>query len=285
MNRLLSISLFFWLIASPSIAEAPNRQFYANGGLGVLTLFNFGSERTLAEEIKKVILRANHAAYGSSRPGSVERGIEILSAALKTSSPNVPLLLERASLYADIDLHNRAIKDLMHVLQIDPENKFAHYGLGVLYLEQDRHRDAISALEIAIQRMPEPAFSLRTLAYALIEVGRFDDALVTALQVAAYWREDDFRRGGPWHRDAEGLIADIYCLAGQADRAIAVYEGMGELSPAYWKEKAEIIAKTDRVKNSSRLFKTPPDVVMRRWIRDGCPGLLTEEKRDVEEKT
>ena len=285
MRRFLLISLSFWLAASPLLAETPNRQFYANVGFGVSPLFSVGSERKLDEHIKKIILRANHAAYGSSRPGSVEKGIEILSSALKNTSPKVPLLLERASLYVEIELDNRATKDLMRVLQIDPENKFAHYGLGTIYLKQDRHAESISALEIAIQRMPESILLVRTMTYALVEVGRFEDAIVTARQAAVYWREDDFNRGGPWHRDAEGLLADVYCLAGQADKSIEVYQAMGELSPAYWKEKAEVIARTDRVKKSSKQFKTPPDVVMRRWIKNGCPGLLTEEKCNVEEKT
>jgi len=68
------------------------------------------------------------------------------------------------------------IEQLKQILELDPNDDVARFGLGNAYLETDRYEEAVQEFETVIRLKPDYTAAYRGLGKALEKAGRTEEA-------------------------------------------------------------------------------------------------------------
>ena len=81
------------------------------------------------------------------REGDLAAGVKILSGVLASNPDMVPALLERGTLYLELEKPAEAVRDFDQVVTLDPESYTGHYKLGLAYQKLNQPEVARRHLE------------------------------------------------------------------------------------------------------------------------------------------
>ncbi|MBE6281623.1 MAG: tetratricopeptide repeat protein [Bacteroides sp.] len=183
------------------------------------------------------------------RMGKNKEAIESYTLAINKSPHSVTMLLNRASLYLEMDHLDKAYSDYCNVIDLDrrniealqfrayiymrrrqypeakadyrslleeePGNKTARVGLVMVNQKEHRYREALDALNLLVTDYPKDASLLKARAEIEVEMNTLDLALLD-LENAA--------RITPHDADIYVMCGDIYMAQGKKREAYVAYE-------------------------------------------------------------
>jgi tetratricopeptide (TPR) repeat protein len=101
-----------------------------------------------------------HLAIQSSQEGLHQQAIEQLYHCLEINPDDAPALFLLAAEHAEIGMFERAIEGMEKALSLDPSINMASIQLGLLYTQNGDNEKALSTWDNLIENPNEPYFSL-----------------------------------------------------------------------------------------------------------------------------
>lgn len=89
--------------------------------------------------------------------GELDKALEFYKKALKfkEAEKDIDLLLDMGLLYEELGEEQLAKEKFLKILEIDPNEARAYYGLGVLYDERNHYEEALAYYKKAIELDPD----------------------------------------------------------------------------------------------------------------------------------
>lgn len=128
-------------------------------------------------EMKFAVKAYRLEAQISKDQGNTDNAIKILSQSLKILPKNPDLLYDRAMLYESIDKMDELEKDLLTVINDDPNNFEALNALGYSFADHDiKLEEALDYINQAIELAPENPAIIDSLGWVQYKLGRYTEA-------------------------------------------------------------------------------------------------------------
>ncbi len=164
---------------------------------------------------------ARHARYEA--PVNPAAAVALYTQAL-SRGPDFDLLLERGELYlTKLDKFNDAETDFQNAMTMDPDSRFAIYGLQSALIQQNRIEEMIRYDDLIAARFPDTADVLNNRAWDEAITGNPAQAIVDANR--SIWLDPNFYA-------SYGTRGYAYHLLGNEQQAIADYSTAISLNPA-----------------------------------------------------
>jgi len=157
--------------------------------------------------------------YLSTHPGLDERIIDLDQQVLFTPSKKVAedndFRQVKILLMAKYSDPQKAVSCFKSELKPNPQDFFAHYGLGLTYKRMKRIDNALKEFEIASSLKPDAAFILRELGICYLYKGNFNSAIKSLRKATTIDPKDD---------DAYYYLARSYQEIGDKDSSLKIYQ-------------------------------------------------------------
>ena len=157
--------------------------------------------------------------YLSTHPGVDERIIDLDQQMLFTPSKKVAedndFRQVKILLMAKYSDPQKAVSCFKSELKPNPQDFFAHYGLGLTYKRMKRIDNALKEFEIASSLKPDAAFILRELGICYLYKGNFNSAIKSLRKATTIDPKDD---------DAYYYLARSYQEIGDKDSSLKIYQ-------------------------------------------------------------
>ena len=124
--------------------------------------------------------------------GNLQYGIELSDELLRQDPDNCNALYNSAMALSDLNLFDKAIKRLEHLIDVQGNRVSAnvYVALGTAYARQNNIEKGIKALEYALTIEPANQYALRNVARLYSNVDRHDEALRIYQNLAPMWPQD-----------------------------------------------------------------------------------------------
>ncbi len=121
------------------------------------------------------------AAHGASRLSNAQmRGVQVMVAAV--------LVVLGALSWQQSGIYQNKFTYYRHIIALNPEARFAHFGLGNWYSKQGRHEEALAAYHDGYQVARRHPSDKDWVGFTLASIGRASEALGRFDQAEAYYR-------------------------------------------------------------------------------------------------
>ena len=111
--------------------------------------------------------------------GELEKALEFYKKAFKfkEASNDIDLLLDMGLLYEEFGEEELAKEKFLQILEIDPKEARAYYGLGVLYDERNQYEEALAYYKKAIEFDPDYDRAYFFAANVYDQIGQKEEAI------------------------------------------------------------------------------------------------------------
>ena len=171
----------------------------------------------------------------------------------------------RGNAYINLKDYRAAVRDLDRALELDPAHENALYNLGIAYSRQGDYRTAERNYGRVIRLKRDYWQAYQNRAYVREKLGELSMALADINEVLRY-------KSG--HLPAMQARANILCKRGDVESS--VLDRLEVIRRGHWKADSAQRWLTKQgydTKGADGKFGQSSKAALRRWTRDGCPGI------------